>query len=104
MVYQLPGPLPAGRYVMSVSGFSQSGIQLHFDIVYRHPGEPDHPITSGDSFMSASDDGGVGKGNFGAEMDGPAAPAKCDDLLVVKVKHVSGTASLVEFFSSLSIP
>ena len=75
-----------------------------FDLVYRHPGVPDQAITSGDSFHSTTDDGGVPKDSFGATLTGPAAPAQCDDLLVLKVKFVSGSSSLLEFFADIQIP
>ena len=76
---------------------------MRFDVIYRHPGQSDHLIVSGESFYSTTDDGGVAKGVYGALLDGPAVPAQCDDLLVIKVTLLSGS-SFLEFLSSVSIP
>ena len=102
----LKGPLPAGAYVVDIAGTQQShDAQLHFDLVYRHPDEvTEHPIASADSYISKSADGGVSPGDFGATMTAAAVPAPCDDLLILKIKFVSGTSPFLDFTSNLSVP
>ena len=78
---------------------------LHFDIVYRHASDStDHPITSGDGVYQTGDDGGAPRGEFGAAMTAPAVPAVCNDVLVVKIRFVSGTSDFLDFLSSLTVP
>jgi hypothetical protein len=83
---------------------SGSDAQLHFDLVYRNAMTGDHPIASADSMLAQADEGIILKGEYGANLDGAAVPSACGDFLVLKVKFVSGSSSLLEFRSSMAIP
>jgi hypothetical protein len=104
IVYSLPGPLPAGDYLVAVRDAQQApGAKLHFDLLWRPTGAADQMIASVDGSLSQTQDGGVPQGQIGAEFQAVAVPAECDDLLVLRITLVSGSPFL-EILSSISIP
>lgn len=105
VVYALPGPVPAGDYVVDAYGYQQTnGAQIHFDLIWRPMGGSDQVLASADGARSQSDDGGVPRGRYGAQFHADAIPAKCDDLLVLRIKMVSGASPFLEIFSDMEIP
>jgi hypothetical protein len=77
--------------------------QIHFDMLWRPQGGSDQPLASVDGSLATTDDAGFANGSYGARFDAPEIPAQCDDLLVVRVKLVSGSPFL-EILSTLEIP
>jgi hypothetical protein len=104
IVYPLPGPVPAGTYLVDVYGAQTAKMaQVHFDLLWRPQGGSDQNIASVDGKLATTDDAGIANGSFGAIFDAPAISAQCDDLLVVRVKMLSGSPFL-EVFSTLEVP
>ena len=86
-------------------GYQQTNdAQVHFDLFWRASGAADQLIASADASLTKSDDGGVPIGRYGATFHAAAVPAHCDDLLVLRVKLVSGSAPFLEFDSEMTIP
>jgi hypothetical protein len=105
IVYPLPGPLAAGSYQAQVYGAPQpSDAVVHFDLLWRPNGATEQVIASADATLQQTDDGGIPRGHYGASLPAAAVPAKCDDLLVLRIKLVSGSAAFVEIKSTLEIP
>jgi hypothetical protein len=103
--YVLPGPLPTGRYVISVIGSEATADALvHFDLVLRPKGTmPDQPIGSADA-RADDRDAGVSMGSLYATIDAPAVSAACNDWLVLKTKVVSGGSPFLEFLAGMTTP
>ena len=103
--YVLPGPLPAGRYAISVIGSEATADALvHFDLVLRPKGTmPDQPIGAADA-RADDRDAGVSMGGLYATIDAPAVSASCHDWLVLNVKVVSGGSPFLEFIASMVTP
>ena len=103
--YVLPGPLPAGRYVINVIGSEMTADALvHFDLTLRPMGTmPDQAIGAADA-RADDKDAGVSGGALYATIDAPAVGAKCGDWLVLKAKVVSGGSPFLEFLASMVTP
>ncbi len=76
---------------------------IHFDLIWRPAGAADHVIASVDAAKANSDDGGVTKGFIGAVFQADAVPARCDDLLILRIKMTAGSSPFVEIVSNMTI-
>ena len=105
MWYPLPGPIPAGKYRIFVTGYQPTNdAQLHADLLYRPTGGPDQVIASSDSTVPVGADGGLPAGNIDATVDGAAVPGAAGSLLVLRVKVTAGTSDYAELDTSIEIP
>jgi hypothetical protein len=103
--YVLPGPLPAGSYVIGVSGYEMTAdAHIHFDLTLRPMGMmPEQVIGSADARADDAD-AGVSMGAVRTVIEAPAVDAKCGDWLVLKAKVVSGGSPYLEFLASMVTP
>jgi hypothetical protein len=100
----LKGPLPAGSYHVSAEGYQPGGdARLHADLILRRAGAADQIIASADSNIGKGSDAGA-PGGIDANLAGPALPSTCGDLLVLRVKMVSGSNGFIELGLGLTIP
>jgi hypothetical protein len=83
-IYPLPGPVAAGTWAVSVSGKGPYRV----DLLYRD-GEGDHAIGQTDMPSPGT-------------IQGVAAPARCGDLLVLRVRNLGTDISEVDL--SLKFP
>jgi hypothetical protein len=102
--YDLPGPLPAGTYAITVDGYEASAdAHIHFELALRTTGMPDQSIGSTDARADDAD-AGVTMGAVRAAINAPAVNGRCHDSLVLKVKVASGGSSYLEFLVGMTTP
>ncbi len=61
-------------------------------------------MVSADSTAGKDNDAGLTPGSIDATVAGPAVDARCGDLLVMRVKMLSGSTGYIELATGLSIP
>jgi hypothetical protein len=92
--YTLPGSLPAGTYHIEVSGLWQDAV-LHAELIYS-------PQLGSASTIAAVDSTGLPPGSgfpqgaISTDVQGPPIAAQCGDLLILRVKYVSGPTSYIQ--------
>ena len=102
--YPLSAPIAGGSYHISVGGYNPSrDAQLHADLLYRPAVGQDVVIASASSNVAPGSDAGV-VGDIDATVAGAPVPAKQGDLLVLRVKMVSGTDGYIEIGTNLTLP
>ena len=102
--YELPGPLPAGRYLISVIGDEPTAdATVHFDLLWRASGAADQPIGQADA-RADDHDAGLTGGSVGAKIEAAAVPAHCGDSLVLRAQVVSGGSAYLDFLVQMTTP
>ena len=97
----MPGPLPAGRYHLVVTGASPDHTsQLVATVIVRSAGQADRTMAS---TMSTVPPGGEQAGGIDAMLDGAATDARCGDQLVLKLENRAG-GSFLFLDSALDLP
>src|SRR5437879_6377480 len=102
--YPMTGPIPAGTYHISVGGYQSSkDAQLHADLLFRPQAGAEQQVATADSTILVGSDAGL-PGDIDTDVAGAAAPGARGDLLVLRVKMLSGTSGYIELGTSLTLP
>jgi hypothetical protein len=93
----MTGPIPAGDYHITVAGYQSShDAKLRADVLFRPQGGNDQMISSASNAAAGAD--------IDAVVAGAAAPGGNGDLLVLRVRMLSGTSDYIELGTGLTIP
>ena len=96
--------MPAGSSHISAGGYQPGGdAKLHADLLLRHDGAADQMIIATDSTIPQGNDAGA-PGGIEADLPSPAVDSVCGDLLVLRVKMLSGSHKLSELGVGLVVP